>query len=39
VIVLLFGFPHGARDRAARTPDEWAARADRRPLEEVAERL
>ena len=39
VIVLSFGFPHGARDPAARTPEEWAARADRRPLEEVAERL
>ena len=39
VIVLSFGFPHGARDPAARTPEQWAARADRRPLEEVAERL
>jgi nitroreductase len=39
VIVLSFGFPHGGRDPAARTPEEWAARADRRPLEEVAERL
>lgn len=39
VIVLSFGFPHGDRDPAARTPEEWAARADRRPLEEAAERL
>jgi hypothetical protein len=39
VIVLSFGFPHGARDRAARTPEQWAARADRRLLEEVAERF
>jgi nitroreductase len=39
VIVLSFGFPHAARDPAARTPEAWAARADRRPLEEVAERL
>jgi nitroreductase len=39
VIVLSFGFPHGARDPAARPPEQWAARADRRPLEEVAERL
>ena len=39
VVVLSFGFPHGARDPAARTPEQWAARADRRPLEEVAERL
>jgi nitroreductase len=39
VFVLSFGFPHGGRDPAARTPEEWAARADRRPLEEVAERL
>jgi nitroreductase len=38
-IVLSFGFPHGARDPAVRKPEEWAARADRRPLEEVAERL
>jgi nitroreductase len=39
VIVLSFGFPHGARDPAARTPEQWVARADRRPLEEVCERL
>lgn len=39
VIVLSFGFPHGARDPAARTPEQWAARADRRPLGKVAERL
>jgi nitroreductase len=39
VIVLSFGFPHGGRAPAARTPEQWAARADRRPLEEVAERL
>ncbi len=39
VIVLSFGFPHAGRDPAARTPEEWAARADRRPLEEVCERL
>lgn len=38
-VALSFGFPHGARDPAARTPEQWAARADRRPLEEVAERL
>jgi nitroreductase len=38
-IALSFGFPHGGRDPAARTPEQWAARADRRPLEEVAERL
>ena len=39
VIVRSFGFPPGGRDPAARTPEEWAARADRRPLEEVSERL
>ena len=38
-IVLSFGFPHGGRDPAARTPEEWAARADRKPLAEVTERL
>jgi len=39
VIVLSFGFQHGARDPAAGTPEQWAARADGGPLEEVAERL
>jgi nitroreductase len=39
VVVLSFGFPHRARDPAARTPEAWAARAERRPLEELAERL
>jgi nitroreductase len=39
VIVLSFGYPHGGRDPAARTPGQWAARADRKPLEEVSERL
>jgi nitroreductase len=36
VIVPSFGFPHGGRDPAARTPEAWAARADRSPLEEVS---
>ena len=39
VIVRSFGFPPGGRDPDARTPEQWVARADRRPLEEVAERL
>ena len=38
-IVLSFGFPRRVRDPAARTPEAWAARADRRPLEQLAERL
>lgn len=34
-IVLTFGVPERPRDVAARTPEEWSARANRRPLEEV----
>jgi nitroreductase len=39
VTVLSFGFPRRAGDPAARTPEAWARRADRRPLEEITERL
>lgn len=38
-IVLSFGFPVRARDPARRQPEEWIARADRKPLEEVVARL
>jgi nitroreductase len=38
-IVLSFGFPHRTRDPAARPTEAWAARADRRPLQEPVERL
>ncbi len=38
-IVLSFGFPARARDPQSRSPEEWSARAGRRPLAEVVERL
>jgi nitroreductase len=37
-IVLTFGYPARPRDPAARTAEEWSARADRRPLDELVER-
>jgi nitroreductase len=37
-IVLSFGYPAHEIDPAGRTPEEWIARADRRPLEEIVER-
>jgi nitroreductase len=37
-IVLTFGYPAREVDPAARTPEEWIARADRKPLDEVVER-
>lgn len=37
-VVLTFGYPAKPRDPAARTPEEWSARADRRPLDELVER-
>jgi nitroreductase len=36
--VLTFGYPAREIDPEARTPEEWIARADRRPLEEIVER-
>jgi nitroreductase len=36
--VLSFGYPARAIDVAGRTPEEWIARKDRRPLEEIVER-
>jgi nitroreductase len=38
-IVLTFGYPAKPRDPAARTADEWSARAGRRPLDDLVERL
>jgi nitroreductase len=35
--LLSFGYPVHARDPARRTPDEWIARADRLPYEELIE--
>jgi nitroreductase len=37
-ILLSFGYPARDVDPGARTPEEWLARADRRPLEDVVER-
>jgi nitroreductase len=39
VIVLTFGRPERRRDAEARTADEWSARANRRPLDDVVRRL
>jgi nitroreductase len=38
-IVLTFGYPATERDPDRRTPEEWSARADRKPLDELTERL
>jgi len=38
-IVLSFGRPARPRNPSARTPDEWSARANRRSLDEVVQRL
>src|SRR3954464_10585033 len=37
-VVLSFGYPAREIDPASRTPEEWIARADRKPLDEVVER-
>ena len=39
VIVLSFGMPRRPRDPESRTAEEWSARANRRPLDEVVRRL
>jgi nitroreductase len=39
VIVLSFGYPETPRDPHRRTPEEWSARAKRKPLDEVARRV
>jgi nitroreductase len=36
-VVLTLGYPATPRDPARRTPQEWIARADRKPYEEVVE--
>jgi nitroreductase len=38
-IVLTFGYPARARDPLRRTPEEWSARANRKSLDELVERL
>jgi nitroreductase len=37
--VLTFGYPARERHPERRTPEEWSARADRKPLDELVERL
>src|SRR3954453_7850416 len=37
-VVLTFGYPAREVDAESRTPEEWIARADRRPLSEIVER-
>jgi nitroreductase len=39
VIVLTFGYPARTRDPSTRSPEEWIARADRKPFDEVVRRL
>ena len=38
-IVLTFGNPERPRDPERRSPEDWSARANRKPLEEVVRRL
>jgi nitroreductase len=38
-IVLSFGYPARPRDPSSRPPEEWSARAKRKPLDEVVRRL
>jgi nitroreductase len=38
-IVLTFGYPAHERDPQRRTPEEWSARADRKPLDELISRV
>jgi nitroreductase len=38
-IVLTFGYAARERHPERRTPEEWSARADRKPLDELAERV
>jgi nitroreductase len=38
-IVLTFGYPARERRPERHTPEEWSARADRKPLDELVERI
>lgn len=38
-IVLTFGYPARGGDPFRRTPDEWSGRANRKPLDELVERI
>jgi nitroreductase len=37
--LLTFGYPARSRDPESRTPEEWSARANRKPLDELVERI
>jgi nitroreductase len=39
VLVLSFGYPATPRNPAARTAEEWSARANRKPLDEIVRRI
>jgi hypothetical protein len=38
-IVLSFGYPARPRDPERRSPDEWSARANRKPLDEIVAKI
>jgi nitroreductase len=38
-IILSFGYPASPRDPESRTADEWSARANRKPLDELVRRI
>lgn len=38
-VVLTFGYPAKERDPFRRTAEEWSARADRKPLDEIVRRI
>jgi nitroreductase len=38
-IVLTFGYPAKPRDPASRSPEEWSAKAGRKPLDDLVERV
>jgi nitroreductase len=38
-IVLTFGYPAAGHSPESRSTDEWIARADRKPLDELVERI
>ena len=38
-IVLTFGYPARKRDLSRRSPEEWSERANRRPLDELVDRI
>jgi nitroreductase len=38
-LVLTFGYPAHARDPERRTPEEWSARANRKPLDDLVTRI